>query len=103
MPFKSLAQNRWAHTPTGVRALGGSGHVKEWEAATDYHALPERKDPPMAKKWLQGAIKHPGKLTAEAHASGRSKLQQAEHDAKSDNPHIRGRGLLGIRLVKKSV
>ena len=55
------------------------------------------------KRWLQGAIKKPGKLTAEAHASGRSKLQQAEHDAKSDNPHVRGRGLLGIRLVSKSI
>lgn len=28
------------------------------------------------KKWIQGAVKHPGALTAEASASGRSKLDQ---------------------------
>ena len=59
----------------------------------------------MAKKnhWMQGAIKHPGALTKEAERSGWSKLQQAEHDAKSDNPHIRGRGVLGIRLISKKL
>lgn len=103
MPFLSRSQNAWGHTAAGIKALGGPAKVKEWEQETDYQSLPERKDPPMAKKWLQGAIKRPGKLTAEAHASGRSKLQQAEHDSNSDNPHIRGRGLLGIRLVKKAI
>lgn len=57
----------------------------------------------MARKWLSGAIKHPGKLTAEASASGRSKIQQAEHDSHSSNPHTRARGALGIRLIKKKV
>lgn len=55
------------------------------------------------KKWLQGAIKHKGKLTAEAHASGRSKMEQAEHDATSSNPHVRSRGLLGERLIKRKI
>ena len=55
------------------------------------------------KKWIGGAVKHPGALTAEAKASGRSKLEQAEHDAKSSNPHIRGRGLLGERFIKKTI
>lgn len=55
------------------------------------------------KSWLKGAIRHPGALTAEAQASGRSKLEQAEHDAKSSNPHIRGRGLLGERFIKHKV
>lgn len=54
-------------------------------------------------KWLSGAIKRPGKLTAEASASGRSKLEQAEHDAKSSNPSTRGRGALGIRLIKRKI
>lgn len=49
--------------------------------------------------FLKGAIKRPGALTAEAKASGRSKLQQAEHDAQSSNPHVRGRGILGERLI----
>jgi hypothetical protein len=57
----------------------------------------------MAKNWISSSIKRPGKLTAEAEKSGRSKLQQAEHDSHSKNPHIRGRGLLGIRLVKKTI
>ncbi len=51
------------------------------------------------RKWLQGAIRHPGKLTAEASASGRSKIGQAEHDAHSSNPHTRARGVLGKRLI----
>ena len=55
------------------------------------------------KSWIKGAISHPGALTAEAQASGRSKLQQAEHDAKSSKPKIRGRGLLGERFIKHKI
>lgn len=39
MPFKSKAQNAWAHTPDGVKALGSK--LDEWEASTDYSKLPE--------------------------------------------------------------
>lgn len=42
MPFESQAQNRWAHTPAGTKALGGPAKVKEWEQATDYSHLPEK-------------------------------------------------------------
>ena len=42
MPFKSKAQNAWAHTPAGTEALGGSAKVKEWESATDYKHLPQK-------------------------------------------------------------
>ena len=42
MPFKSLKQNAWAHTPAGTKALGGKKAVKEWEGATDYSKLPEK-------------------------------------------------------------
>lgn len=42
MPFKSKAQNAWAHTPKGTKALGGAKAVKEWEGATDYSALPKK-------------------------------------------------------------
>lgn len=48
---------------------------------------------------IKSVIHHPGKLTAEAAASGRSKMQQAEHDAQSSNPSTRGRGILGERLM----
>ena len=42
MPFKSKAQNAWAHTPEGTKALGGPAKVKEWEGATDYSHLPQK-------------------------------------------------------------
>lgn len=53
--------------------------------------------------WIQGAVKHPGALTAEASASGRSKLQQAVHDAQSPDPSERSRGLLGERFLKHKI
>ena len=40
--FVSKAQQRWAHTPAGIKALGGKSKVKEWEDATNYSKLPER-------------------------------------------------------------
>lgn len=42
MPFKSKAQNAWAHTPAGTKALGGAAKVKEWEGSTDYSHLPQK-------------------------------------------------------------
>jgi hypothetical protein len=39
--FRSKAQNAWAHTPAGEKALGGPAKVKEWEQATNYSSLPE--------------------------------------------------------------
>lgn len=49
--------------------------------------------------FIKKAIKHPGALTHEAEESGRTKLQQAEHDAHSSDPSERARGLLGERLI----
>lgn len=43
MPFQSKAQNAWAHTAAGTKALGGAAKVKEWEGATDYSHLPQHK------------------------------------------------------------
>ncbi len=34
MPFLSKSQQRWGHTPAGVKALGGKAAVSEWDAAT---------------------------------------------------------------------
>lgn len=42
MPFKSLNQNAWAHTPAGTKALGGAKAVKEWESETNYKKIPEK-------------------------------------------------------------
>jgi hypothetical protein len=55
------------------------------------------------KDWIGGAVKHPGALTREAQASGRTKLQQAEVDSHSSDPSKRGRGLLGMRFIRKTI
>ena len=41
MPFLSRAQQRWAHTSKGTKALGGPAAVHEWDQATDFSHLPE--------------------------------------------------------------
>jgi hypothetical protein len=41
-PYMSLAQERWAHTDSGERALGGPAKVREWDEATRGKKLPER-------------------------------------------------------------
>lgn len=43
MPFKSRAQQRWAHTIQGEKALGGPAKVHEWDEATKGHfgSLPQ--------------------------------------------------------------
>lgn len=55
------------------------------------------------KKWIQGAVKHPGALTAAARRNGVSKLQEAERESHSSDPSIRGRGKLGLRFIKKTI
>jgi len=40
MPFVSKAQQRWGHSPSGVKALGGKTAVSEWDAATPKGSLP---------------------------------------------------------------
>ncbi len=42
MPYKSVAQERWAHTPAGKKALGGSAKVAEWDQASEGLRLPKR-------------------------------------------------------------
>ena len=57
----------------------------------------------MADKWIQGAVRHPGALTAAAKRSGKSKLQEAEKESHSSDPHIRARGALGLRFIRHKV
>ena len=45
MPFRSRAQERWAHTPAGEEALGGPAKVAEWSNASKGMKLPERAKP----------------------------------------------------------
>ena len=51
------------------------------------------------KRWIQGAVKHPGALTAAAQRHGVSKRQEAETESHSSDPHIRARGILGKRFM----
>ena len=55
MPYQSLAQERWAHTPAGTKALGGKGKVAEWDAATKGKKLPEKK----TEKKRKSLYRHP--------------------------------------------
>jgi hypothetical protein len=43
MPYKSKAQERWAHTEEGTKALGGKKKVKEWDDSSKGKKLPEKK------------------------------------------------------------
>lgn len=43
MPYSSKAQERWAHTPEGEKALGGPSAVHEWDQASKGKDLPEKK------------------------------------------------------------
>jgi hypothetical protein len=45
MPFVSAAQRGWAHTPAGMRALGGPAKVAEWDRASKGLKLPEHTKP----------------------------------------------------------
>lgn len=50
MPYASLAQERWAHTRNGMKALGGKAKVAEWDAATKGKKLPRRIGSKRARK-----------------------------------------------------
>ena len=65
--------------------------------------LANRKKGTLFGKPRNSVIKHPGALTAEAQALGRSKLEQAEVDSHSSDPSKRGRGLLGLRFIKHKI
>ena len=51
------------------------------------------------KKWIGGAVKHPGALTRAAEQHGVSKKEEAERESHSSNPKIRARGNLGKRFL----
>jgi len=55
------------------------------------------------KKWIQGAVRHPGALTEAARRNGKSKLQEAEAESHSSNPSIRARGNLGKRFIQHKI
>lgn len=111
MPFLSLKQARFAHA--NPDRFGGEAGLKEWDRMTNFSGLPAQKEKTVEHKarkmWLrgdahhEGAIKHPGALTAAAKRHGVSTLQEAEREKKSSNKHIRSRGALGFRLIKHEI
>lgn len=42
MPFKSKAQQKWAYTKAGTKALGGPAKVAEWQKVTGKAKLPAK-------------------------------------------------------------
>lgn len=42
MPYKSDAQRKWAHSASGIKALGGKAKVAEWDAASKGKKLPKK-------------------------------------------------------------
>lgn len=42
MPYKSIAQEAWAHTSEGEEALGGPDKVAEWDSTSKGMQLPRR-------------------------------------------------------------
>jgi hypothetical protein len=42
MPWKSVQQARWGHSPSGIKALGGKSKVAEWDAATPKGSLKKK-------------------------------------------------------------
>jgi len=49
MPWQSTQQQRWGHTPAGLRALGGPMKVAEWDRASKGLKLPRIARPPKPR------------------------------------------------------
>lgn len=52
MPYKSLQQEKWAHTPSGLKALG-KDKVAEFDAASKGVKLPNK----VAKRGMLGGVR----------------------------------------------
>lgn len=56
----------------------------------------------MAKKWIQGAISHPGAVKEAAAKHGRSTEEEAKVESKSPIKKIASRGRLALRFEGKA-
>ena len=77
-PYVSEAQRRWAHTSSGMEALGGKSGVHEWDEATKGKKLPERKSLKKSDAYMR----------AESEYSNWSKREEFESFMKSRMPHM---------------
>lgn len=50
MPYVSQSQRSWAHSPSGLKALGGATKVAEWDASSKGMKLPKRVAKPKPHK-----------------------------------------------------
>lgn len=50
MPYVSEQQRKWAHTQSGLKALGGAAKVAEWDAASKGKKLPKKVKIKVKKK-----------------------------------------------------
>jgi hypothetical protein len=81
MPWKSGAQQRWGNSPAGHKALGDAG-VKEWNEATNYSSLSEKK-----MGWMQDESEREkkagtkGKFSAAAVRAGKTTAEYANEKA----------------------
>ena len=77
MPYVSRAQQGWAHTPAGTKALGGPAKVQEWDQASKgQHGLPQHVGSKMNKGY-QGKV--------ESFAAGGPVLGRVKNWAKDGN------------------
>ncbi len=58
MPWASVAQARWGHSPSGLKALGGKSKVAEWDAATPKGSLIKKKGALGVTRVRKQGVKH---------------------------------------------
>ena len=86
MPWQSKAQQRWGHSASGERALGGPAKVAGWDSATNFKGLPARKGKPMMTNGLKGYIAAAAKKRAGAPVSTQGTPGQRLAMSKSKKP-----------------
>lgn len=60
MPYRSEAQRRWAHTPEGMKALGGEEKVREWDKESKGKKLPPKSGDEKEKSEKEKGEKEKG-------------------------------------------
>lgn len=85
----------------GIRGGQHQQGPRHGPGSKERHAfkMAEPEEHLQGKKWIGGAIKHPGALTRAAASHGVSKRAEARRESHSANPHIRARGALGLRFM----
>lgn len=97
MPFASRAQQRYLHAHP--EKVGGEGKLKEWDAATDFSSLPEKR-----VGWMKDESereKHSGTkgvFSAAAKRAGKSTSAYAETH-KHDSGKTGNRARMALRYL----